>query len=445
MTIPMTTEGYVQRRQALMDVVGKGGMAILPAAPIVYRSKDVEYPYRQDSYLWYLTGFPEPEALMVLVPGREQGQFILFCRENDPEKELWNGHRAGLEGACQLYGADDAFPITDIDDIVPGLMESCKRVYHAMGLYPEFDQKLLDWINQLRAKARTGVHPPNEVVNLDSILNEMRLIKSTQEQAYIRQAARISVQAHCRAMRFAVPGRYEYQVAAEIYHEFQINGAQAPAYSAIVGGGANACILHYIANQDPLRDGELLLIDAGAEYNGYAADITRTFPCNGRFSPAQATLYNLVLKAQQAALAEIRPGNTWIMPHNAAVETITRGLCELGLLFGKVDELIDEEAYKKYFMHRTGHWLGMDVHDVGDYKIEEDWRELEPGMVMTVEPGLYIPAQKEVDEQWWNIGIRIEDNVLVTQEGYELLTTGLPRTVAEIEAFIAQARSAPAL
>ena len=412
-------------------------MALLPTAPESPRNGHVNYPYRPDSDFYYLTGFPEPEALAVIIPEREQGQFLLFCREKNAEKELWHGRRAGLEGACQIYGADDAFPITDIDDIVPGLMETCRCLYYPIGCFPEFDEKIGEWMNHLRGKARSGVTTPKEIITLDHVLHEMRLYKSLAEIEQMRKASEITVRAHKRAMRACRPGKYEYQLEAEIVYEFLQGGCHAPAYPSIVAGGGNACILHYTENKDPLKDGDLVLIDAGAEFNYYASDITRTFPVNGHFSPAQKTIYELVLKAQRAAINKIYPGHHWNEPYQAAVEVITSGLKDLGLLLGRLDTLIEEEAYKRFYMHRIGHWIGMDVHDPSEYKTNETWRILRPGMVMTVEPGLYIPAAEDIPEEWWNIGVRIEDDVLVTENGHDILTAGLPKTVWEIESFLA--------
>ncbi|MDJ0861779.1 MAG: Xaa-Pro aminopeptidase [Gammaproteobacteria bacterium] len=429
---------FARRRKRLMEMMDDSSIAILPTAPVIARNRDVEFPYRPDSDFYYLTGFPEPEAVAALVPGRSEGQYLLFCRERDAEKELWTGRRVGLEGACDLYGADDAFPIGDIDDILPGLMEDRDRVLYGMGIYPEFDQNVMSWINQVRSRARAGVHAPGEFVALDHLLHEMRLFKSKAELKPMRKAMAISAQAHRRAMRTCRPGLREYQLEAEFIHEFMLGGARAPAYPPIVGGGANACILHYTDNADTLRDGDLLLIDAGAEYEFYAADITRTFPVNGQFRPAQKALYEVVLAAQQAAIAKVRPGNHWNDPHEAAIEVITAGLQEFGLLKGRLSKLVKDEAYKPFYMHRTGHWLGMDVHDVGDYKVEGEWRLLEPGMVMTVEPGIYVPADsKGVAKKWWGIGIRIEDDVLVTQDGCEVLTDAVPKTVDAVEALMA--------
>lgn len=433
----MNSKEFARRRRRLMQMMGRGSIAILPTAPQKHRNRDTEYPYRPDSDFYYLTGFPEPEACLVLVPGRGHGEYILFNRERDPEQETWTGRRAGQEGACERHGADDAFPITDIDDILPGLMEDKARVYYAMGCDPEFDRRVMEWLNRVRSKSRAGVHTPAEFVALDHLLHDMRLYKSRAELKAMRTAARISADAHIRAMRACRPGLMEYQVEAEILHEFMHGGARAPAYPSIVAGGDNACILHYTENGAELRDGDLLLIDAGAEYDCYAADITRTFPVNGRFSGPQKALYELVLASQAAAIAEVRPGNHWNAPHEAAVRVLTEGLVELKLLKGSVDGLIENGAYRRFYMHRTGHWLGMDVHDVGDYKVGNAWRELEPGMVMTVEPGLYVAAgSRGVAKRWQGIGIRIEDDVLVTRDGGEVLTDAAPKAVDEIEALM---------
>ena len=424
---------FARRRAQLMRMMGRGGIAILPAAPVRHRNSDVEYAYRQDSDFLCLTGFEEPGSVAVLIPGRPQGEFVLFVRDRDPVREAWDGTRAGTEGAVQQHGADDAFPIDDIDEILPGLLERCDRVYSAMGLNPEFDQRVIGWVNGLRAQAKQGLHTPQEFVALDHLLHDMRLYKSPVELGLMRRAAEISAQAHCRAMRFAAPGRFEYEVAAELVHEFHRPQADN-AYQPIVGGGANACVLHYRANRSELRDGDLLLIDAGAEYAHYAADITRTFPVNGRFTPRQREVYEVVLEAQHAAIAKTRAGNHWNDPHDAAVKAITQGLVRLGLLEGRVPSLVKEGAYRKYFMHRTGHWLGMDVHDVGDYRVGEEWRVLEPGMVLTVEPGIYIPpGTKGAARHWWGIGVRIEDDVAVMRGEPEVLTAGVPKAPDDIE------------
>ncbi len=429
----LSTTVYAHRRRQLMKMMGDNAIAILPAAPTLVRNRDVEHGFRQDSDFYYLSGFSEPEAVIVLIPGRASGQYVLFCRERDKVKEIWNGYRAGPEGAVASFGADDAYPIDDLEDILPGLMEHSESVYYTIGLNPEFDKHVMNCVNSLRKKSRGGVHVPYEFVSLDYLLHDMRLFKSREELALMRKAAKISVAAHIRAMQACAPGVNEYQLEAELMYEFQRHGG-GWAYSSIVGGGANSCILHYTENNQPLKDGDVVLIDAGCEYGSYASDITRTFPVNGRFSPPQQEIYELVLQAQEAAFATLKPGNHWNDPHNAAVKTLTKGMIELGLLRGTLSKLIKEGAYTQYYMHRTGHWLGMDVHDVGDYKVDDEWRLLEPGMVLTVEPGLYVAAGNRGTKRWWNTGVRIEDDVLITRNGYELLTKGLPRTTAEIEA-----------
>ncbi|SIQ64488.1 Xaa-Pro aminopeptidase [Aquipseudomonas alcaligenes] len=432
---------YARRRKSLMEQMEPNSIAILPAAPVYIRNRDVEHVYRQDSDFQYLTGFPEPEAVMVLIPGREHGEYVLFCRERDPERELWDGLRAGQDGAVAQYGADDAFPIGDIDDILPGLIEGRERVYYAIGTNEKFDHRLMEWINVIRSKARQGAIPPNEFVALDHLLHDMRLYKSAAEAKVMREAAEISARAHVRAMQVSRAGLYEYHLEAELDYEFRKGGAKMPAYGSIVAAGRNACILHYRENDALLRDGDLVLIDAGCEIDCYASDITRTFPVSGKFSPEQKAIYELVLAAQEAAFKEIAPGKHWNEAHEATVRVITAGLVELGLLEGAVDELIAAEAYKPFYMHRAGHWLGMDVHDVGDYKVGGEWRVLEPGMAMTVEPGIYIAVDNEkVAKKWRGIGVRIEDDVLVTKTGCEIITGGVPKTVAEIEALMAAAR-----
>lgn len=431
---------FKRRRRDFMAHMEPNSIAIVPSAPEQKRNRDVEYPFRQDSDFYYLTGFAEPEAVIVLLPGREHGEFILFCRERDKLMETWNGYRAGQEGAVSDFGADDAFPIDDIDEILPGLLEGRERVYYAMGRNPEFDGKVMNWVNVIRDKVRTGAQAPGEFVDLDHMLHELRLFKSAAEQKVMRQAAEISARAHCRAMQVCQPGMYEYQLEAEIQHQFGMEGARFPAYSSIVGGGDNACILHYTDNNQKLRKGDLVLIDAGCELEYYAADITRTFPVSGSFSKAQKAIYELVLEAQLAAIEATKPGNHWNDPHDATVKVITAGLIELGLLEGELEQLIKDEAYKTFYMHRAGHWLGMDVHDVGDYKVGGQWRVLEPGMVLTIEPGIYIAHDEEsVAKKWRGIGVRIEDDVLVTKGGCEILTKDVPKTVAEIEALMAQA------
>lgn len=429
---------FARRREELMNMMGPGSLAVLPAAPERIRNRDTQYPYRQDSDFYYLTGFPEPEAVLVLMPGRPQGQYILFCRERDPAREVWDGTRAGQEGAVRDYGADDAFPIDDIDEILPGLIEGREKLYYTMGVDLEFDQRVISWVNHVRQQARSGARAPGEFVSLQHLLHEMRLIKSKAEIAVMRRAAQISAAAHRRAMQVCRPGMMEYEIEAEFQAIFRRHNGW-PAYTPIVGGGANACILHYIENNKPLKDGDLLLIDAGVEIDCYASDITRTFPVNGRFSAEQRAVYEIVLAAQEAAIAAIAPGRHWNEFHDAATRVLTEGLISLGIIQGPLEQALAEERYRPFFMHRTGHWLGMDVHDVGDYKIDGEWRLLEPGMVVTVEPGLYIAAGSEgVDRRWWNIGVRIEDDVLVTRDGCEVLTVDVPKRVDEIEALMAE-------
>jgi Xaa-Pro aminopeptidase len=424
---------FERRRRQLMRTMGRDAIAILPAAPERTRNNDVTYNFRQDSDFHYLTDFAEPEAVAVLLPGRPQGEYLLFVRDRDKLREIWDGRRAGPAGARSEFGADDAFPIADIDEILPGLMETRSRVYYTMGKYHDFDQRVVGWVNTLRAQARAGAHPPQEFVALDHVLHDMRLYKSRFELGLMRRAGEIAARAHVRAMRFCKPGQNEYEVMAEVLHEFGRNGADI-SYHPIVGGGANSCILHYRDNNQALRAGDLLLIDAGCEHQYYASDITRTFPVGGRYSPEQRAVYDVVLAAQHAAIAKVKPGNHWNDPHDAAVRAITQGLVKLGLLKGPLAGLVRDGAYRKFFMHRTGHWLGIDVHDVGDYKVGDEWRVLEPGMVLTIEPGIYIPAgTRGVPKRFWNIGIRIEDDVAVTPRGCEVLTKAVPTDPDAIE------------
>jgi len=427
---------FARRRRTLMRMVGEDGIAILPSAPVRRRSRDVEYRFRQDSDFYYLTGFAEPDSVAILAPGRESGEYVLFCRERDAQKERWDGSRAGPEGAVETFDADDAFPIDDIDDILPGMLESRNRVYYTMGAYAEFDQQLTEWVKSLKNRESSGIHTPHEFIALDHILHDMRLYKSRAEISALRKAASIAVAAHKRAMQRVRPGLYEYEVEAEYIHEFRRHDATI-SYAPIVGTGANSCTLHYVDNRAQLQEGDLLLVDAGCEYDYYASDITRTMPVNGRFSPEQRAVYEIVLEAQLAAIEKTVKGNHWNDPHDAAVRIITRGLKKLGLLKGTVPKLIKDQAYREYFMHRTGHWLGMDVHDVGDYKVGDEWRFLEPGMVTTVEPGIYIADSRKVPARWRNIGIRIEDDVAVTSKGPDVLSKGLPKDPDEIENLMA--------
>jgi Xaa-Pro aminopeptidase len=433
----MTNKEFIRRRRQLMRMMGENSIAILPTAPVVKRNRDVEYRYRPDSDFYYITGFPEPEAVAVLIPGRSHAEYVLFCRDRDAEKERWDGARAGHEGAIENYGADDAFPIGDLDEILPRMLEQCERVFYAMGCNPAQDKLMSEWISQIRSNSRSGVHGPLEFIALDHYLHDMRLYKGRSEISQMRTAAKISAQAHKRVMRSCRPGMKEYQLEAEFIHECSSRGARHQAYPAIFGGGRNGCVLHYIDNDAELQDGTLLLVDAGCEFNYYASDITRTFPVNGVFSQPQKTIYQLVLKAQEAAINKVRPGNHWNDPHEAAVRVVTKGLMELGLLKGRITTLLKKQAYKEFYIHRTGHWLGMDVHDVGDYKVDGESRLLEPGMVLTIEPGIYIPAgSKGVAKKWWDIGIRIEDDVVVTKDGCDVLSKDAPKTVAEIEALM---------
>jgi len=433
---------YAHRRRQLMEAAGDDAILVLPAAPERVRSNDTHYPYRQDSDFWYLCGFPEPEAVLVLIPGRRHGEAILFCRERDAEREAWDGPREGQEGAVARYGMDDAYPVEDLDDILPGLLEGRSRVYYHFGRDADFDLKLIGWVNRVRAQARHGAQPPHEFLELGHLLHEQRLFKSPAEIALMQQAADISVRAHRAAMRAAHAGIHEYELQAELEREFRRHTA-CPAYNSIVGAGHNACVLHYGANTGVSRDGDLVLIDAGAEFRGYASDITRTFPVNGRFSAEQRALHDLVLAAQGAALEQAQPGIAYEEGHLAAVEVLTEGLLRLGLLKGDLEENLIEGHYRRFYRHKTGHWLGLDVHDVGDYKLAGESRLLEPGMVFTLEPGLYVsPDDQGVEPRWRGIGIRIEDDVLITGEGHRVLTGALERSADEIEAFMAASRRA---
>lgn len=436
MKIPI--KEYAKRRKAMLALMQPDSIAIIPSAKMMVRNRDVDHVFRQDSDFWYLTGHIEPNSVLVLLPGREQGESILFCNERDPLREQWDGIRLGQEGVVDTLGLDDAFPIADIDDILPGMLEGRSRVYYAMGKDKEFDATVMEWLNQIRAQIRSGAEPPGEFVDLDLYLHELRLIKSAAEIKQMQAAADISARAHCRAMQACKPNSFEYELEAELLHEFMSSGAKSVAYPSIVGAGNNACILHYIENTSKAKTGDLILIDAGCELDGYASDITRTFPSSGIFSEPQAALYNIVLEAQLAAIDCVRPGRSWNEAHDVTVEIITAGLLKLGLLKGELDTLIETKAYSDFYMHRAGHWLGMDVHDVGSYRIDEQWRELEVGMVLTVEPGIYVsPDNQNVDAKWRGIGIRIEDDVVVTEVEPLVLTHAVPKTIASIEALMA--------
>ncbi len=429
---------YAARRKDLMSMMADNSIAVLAAAPEQVRSKDTLYPYKQSTNFSYLSGFSEPCAVMLLIPNREQGECVLFCRDKDPLRETWDGLRLGPVEAKQTLALDDAFPIDDIDDILPGLLENKSHIYYSAGKDKAFDKQLIQWIDEVTLDKESDAQPCCEQVDLDHLLAELRLIKSAAEIKLMRKAADISAEAHCRAMRFCKPGQYEYQLQAEIEHQFMMSGATGPAYTSIVGGGKNACILHYIENQSALKAGDLVLIDAGCEYQNYAADITRTFPVNGKFSAAQAAIYDIVLAAQTAAINCITPGVTYDQANKATIEVITQGLVKLGILTGDVDQLIAEGAYREFYMHSVSHWLGMDVHDVGDYKINNQWRVYEAGMLLTIEPGIYISADNQnVDKKWHGIAVRIEDDILVTKAGREVLTDGVPKQRDQIESLMA--------
>lgn len=437
----MQAINFAARRKKLMQWMGPNSIAILPSATEKVRSHDVYYPFRQDNDFWYLTGFNEPEAVAVLIPGRKHGEFILFNREKDVTQEVWHGKRLGQEGVIEQLGADDAFPISDIDDILPGLMEGKERIYFGFGAHPEFDQDIMDWRSQLQSQSVRGSEPPGELVDLRHHLHDMRLIKSAAEIQRLRHAAKTAAKAHCELMKACEPDKTEMQMEAVLHYHYVQGGCRYAAYPSIVAGGDNANILHYVENSDVLNDGDLLLVDAGCEFEHYAADITRTIPINGRYSKEQAQLYDLVLEAQLAAIEMIKPGNHWAQIHDKAVEVITKGLVELKILKGNVKDLIKRGAYRDFFMHKTGHWIGLDVHDVGDYQVHGQPRVLEPGMVLTVEPAIYIGKDNaKAAKKWRGIGIRIEDDVVVTRNGYDVLSKDVPKTRDEIEELMAQAR-----
>ncbi len=428
---------YARRRNQLMEIAGEESVIIVHAAAQKIRNNDVGYPYRQDSDFLYLSGFSEPGAMMVLLPEEKGGHSILFCRERDPNREMWDGLMAGTEGAVEQFGFDEAFPISEMEKRLPRLLRGRERVYYDLGKNPDFDQLLIGWMNDFRAKTRKKFLAPDEIIALDHSLHEMRLFKSRTEISVMRKSARIAAKAHQRAMQVCKPGMNEAEIHAELLHTFTRNQCEI-SYIPIVGGGANACVLHYISNRDQLNDGELLLIDAGAEYDGYASDITRTFPINGRFSGPQRDLYEVVLAAQLKAIEEVRAGNPWDHVHETAVQVATQGMIDLGILKGSLEEALEEEHFKDYYVHNTGHWLGMDVHDVGEYEIDGHSRVLEPGMVLTVEPGIYIPqSATAVDEIWRGMGIRIEDNVVVTRDEADVLTSDICKTIDDIEDLMA--------
>ncbi|RJF99516.1 aminopeptidase P N-terminal domain-containing protein [Noviherbaspirillum saxi] len=438
-------KSYAARRAALMAQMQAkgGGVAIIPTAHEVMRNRDADYPYRHDSYFYYLSGFTEPEAVIVLVAGKVN-QTILFCREKNLEREIWDGYRYGPEAAREAFGFDAAYPVAALDSEMPKLMADAPALFYALGSDSKLDMQMQNWLQTVRMQGRAGVAAPSAVHDVHVLLDEMRLFKDAEEIATMKRAAAISSDAHRRAMQMSRPGLREYHLEAELLHEFRRNGSQFPAYGSIVATGANTCVLHYRASDAELKDGDLVLIDAGCELDSYASDITRTFPANGKFSGPQKELYEIVVASQAAAVAETRPGKRFVDGHDAAVRVLAQGMLDTGLLdknkVGSLEDVIEKGAYRQFYMHRTGHWLGMDVHDVGEYREvaaldgEKPWRKLQPGMVLTIEPGIYVRPEPGVPEQYWNIGIRIEDDALVTENGCELLTDAAPKTVADIEA-----------
>jgi len=426
---------FSKRRYQLMTEMVEG-VAIVPTSPELIRNRDSHYPFRFDSYFYYLSGFKEPESVLFLIAG-PQAKTILFCRDKDMEREIWDGFRYGPAGAVIEFGIDEAYSMSQLDELAPQLLANQSKLFYSLGADTAWDARVTDWINQLRTQARTGVGAPDSIIDLRKLLDEMRLYKSDSELALMRRSANIAAAAHQRAMQFTRPEMMEYEIEAEFLHEFYRHGAQAPAYTSIVAGGANACTLHYNANNAKLRDGDLLLIDAGCELDGYASDITRTFPVNGKFSAPQKDLYELVLASQAAAISKVAPNNHWNEPHEAALDVLVRGFIDLGLCKGSHDEVLEKGSYRQFYMHRTGHWLGLDVHDAGEYKDQVgEWRKLEPGMTLTVEPGCYVRPAENVPEHFWNIGIRIEDDVLVTSAGCEVLTSAALKSVADIESLM---------
>ena len=437
---------FAARRKRLLEAMHAqgGGIAILPTARECVRNRDAEYPYRFDSDFFYLTGFPEPEAWMVLVAGSQDRQ-ILFCRSKNLEREIWDGYRIGPDAAAEQFGFDQAYPVESLSDELPKLIADQPALFVPLASDRLFDLNLRTWLDKVRAMGRSGATVPGRTYDLRAILAEMRLVKDASELETMRRAAAISAGAHVRAMRAARPGMREYEIEAELLHEFRRHGSQSVAYNSIVATGRNACVLHYRAGDAELKDGDLLLIDAGCELDGYASDITRTFPVNGRFSGPQRALYDIVLEAQRAAASRTLPGARWNEGHDAAVRVLAQGMIDEGLLAGSLDGVLESQQYTRFYMHRTGHWLGMDVHDVGDYRepgpapagdTQRPWRTLRPGMVLTIEPGIYVRPADDVPERFWDIGIRIEDDAVVTETGCELITRGVPVSADDIEALM---------
>lgn len=427
---------YLENRQKLISQLPTNSVAIVTSSEELIRNRDVEYPFRVDSNFHYLTGFNEPDCVLFII-NTEQPKTVMFLREKDPEKETWEGRRLGVEAAPQVLQVDESYSIEELDEVAPELIKGCDSICFSFEELDEIGQAVNQWIKVLKGQVRQGINAPTQLHDLDSPLHELRLFKSSSELTELKRACEISVQGHLAAMQAVMSSDFEYQVQAELEAKFKTLGSPRVAFNSIVASGENACILHYTENDSEIDKKALLLVDAGAEFNGYAGDITTTFPASGKFTAEQAALYSLVLKAQRAVIDMVAPGESYNQMHDVSVQVLTEGLVELGLLNGEVEKLIEDQAFKRFYMHGTGHWLGRDVHDVGLYKIAGEWRELQPGMVLTVEPGLYISSEHaDVDEKWHNIGIRIEDDVLVTEQGCEVLTQGLPRTVEEIEAWM---------
>lgn len=433
MTLSIQQSEYKNRRVQLMQHMDKNSVAIIWAAPEYIRGGDSHYPYHPDSNFYYLTGFEEPHAAIVIIPGRPEGEFIFFNQENRPDLETWIGKRVGQEGACHDFGANQAYPIEQLDSLMPAFLEGKQALYFPFGKHAEWDQSISKWLNQVRQRVRSGTETPKNIIDINAILHEMRLIKSPAEAKIMHHIGQLSAAAHVKAMQATKTATHEYQIEAILWHHLAMNGCRAWAYSPIVAAGKNACVLHYVENKTALKSDELLLVDAGGEWDGYAADITRTYPINGKFSPEQKAIYELVLQSQQAAIATIKPEAPWNLAQKTIIQILTEGLVDLGILKGSVESLIANDAHKAFYMHNSGHWLGLDTHDVGNYKEQGEWRSLKAGMVLTVEPGLYIKPNKNVDSRWWNIGVRIEDDVLVTPQGCTVLTAAAPKTVDDIE------------
>lgn len=430
---------FRKRRSALIQKMGCG-LAIVPTAPEAVRNRDSHYPYRFDSYFYYLTGFKEPDALVVLLAG-DAPKSILFCRDKNLEREIWDGFRYGAEAAKVAFDFDEAYTIDQLDDVLPNLLSNQAKLFYSLGVDTHWDAKVAKWLNGLREQGRLGMSVPDEMTDVRKLVDEMRLVKTPNELAVMRCSATIAAGAHLRAMQKVKVGKMENEIEAEFLHEFYRKGAQAPAYTSIVAGGANACTLHYNANNCILKDGDLVLIDAGCELDSYASDITRTFPVNGKFTAAQKDIYELVLAAQTAAIEKVNPNNHWNAPHEAALNVLVQGFIDFGLCKGTKDEVLENGSYRQFYMHRTGHWLGLDVHDAGEYKDKAgNWRQLQAGNVLTVEPGCYIRPADNVPEHFHHIGIRIEDDVVVTEGACEIMTKDAPKTVADIEATMADAK-----